>query len=206
MKIGNIEGNEIIGSPSEVGVSAVVFQGKGNKLVIGEKVRFTDVRIRFVGSNGTLIIGDGAVIRGMFGVYENCTITIGEGSRFNKPVALITGEGRSITIGKGCLFADVRFRTTDFHSVIDRKTGKRLNAAKDIVVGDRVWIAEECRVYKGVTIGEGSIIGAGSLVLKDVPAYSLAAGVPAKVRRKEITWDAKLLATDEDELDLPLGK
>ncbi len=54
---------------------------------------------------------------------------------------------------------------------------------KEIVVKDKAWIGMGCIILKGVTIGEGAIVGAGSLVTKDVPDWSVVAGSPAKVIR-----------------------
>lgn len=48
-------------------------------------------------------------------------------------------------------------------------------------IGENVWIGEKVSIMPGVTIGEGCIIGANSVVTKDIPPYSVAAGVPAKV-------------------------
>lgn len=50
-----------------------------------------------------------------------------------------------------------------------------------VAIGDNVWIGEHVCILSGVTIGEGSIIGANAVVTKSVPAHSLAVGVPAKV-------------------------
>lgn len=51
----------------------------------------------------------------------------------------------------------------------------------EVRIGKNVWIGEKSTILPGVTIGEGSIIGANSVVTKDIPAYSIACGVPAKV-------------------------
>ena len=55
--------------------------------------------------------------------------------------------------------------------------------AKPIVIEKSVWIAANVTIIGGVTIGENSVIAAGSVVTRDVPANSLAAGVPARVIR-----------------------
>lgn len=52
---------------------------------------------------------------------------------------------------------------------------------KDVVVGNDVWLGANVVVVPGVTIGDHSIIAAGAVVTKDIPAYSIAGGVPAKV-------------------------
>lgn len=55
---------------------------------------------------------------------------------------------------------------------------------KPIIIEDKVWIGINCIILKGVTIGEGSVIGAGSVVTKDVPAWTVVAGNPARVCKK----------------------
>ena len=52
---------------------------------------------------------------------------------------------------------------------------------KPVTIGDDVWIGRRAMIMPGVTIGRGCIIGAGAVVTKDIPDYSIAAGVPAKV-------------------------
>lgn len=55
---------------------------------------------------------------------------------------------------------------------------------KKVIVGNDVWIGERVMVMGGVTIGNGAVIGAGAIVTKDVPPYTIVAGVPAKPIRK----------------------
>lgn len=59
----------------------------------------------------------------------------------------------------------------------------------DLVVGNDVWFGYNCLIKNGVTIGDGAIIAAGAVVVKDVPAYAVVAGNPAKVVK--MRFDAK---------------
>ena len=64
----------------------------------------------------------------------------------------------------------------------DRFQFPSLNKSKGIInIGNNVWIADNVTLLSGVSIGDGAVIGAGAVVTKDIPAYSVAAGVPAKV-------------------------
>ena len=191
MDITNIDGNEVIGKATESGICKVQFNGTGNKLVIGSSVRLTGVAIVFGGSNSVIEFGDGSRLRGTFVADDGCNIKIGQRTKFNKPCRLHAAEACNIAVGNDCLFANVRFRTSDSHSIIDLGTGQRINAASDIVIGNKVWAAENVYIYKGVTVGSGSVIGAGAIVVKSIPENCLAAGIPAKTLKTNISWDEK---------------
>lgn len=62
---------------------------------------------------------------------------------------------------------------------------------KPIEIGDDVWIGHGCIVRSGVKIGEGAVIGAGSIVTKDIPPYAVAVGSPAVVIRQRFTPDER---------------
>jgi lipopolysaccharide O-acetyltransferase len=59
-----------------------------------------------------------------------------------------------------------------------------LDSDKKVIIGDNVWIGQQVSILPGVTIGEGCVIGANSVVTKGIPPYSLAAGVPARVLKQ----------------------
>lgn len=67
---------------------------------------------------------------------------------------------------------------------------------KDVVIEEDVWIGCNCTILKGVTIGRSSIIAAGSLVIKDVPSYSIVGGIPAKVIKMK--WTDEEIKIQED--------
>ena len=64
--------------------------------------------------------------------------------------------------------------------------GKDDSAA--IAIGNHVWIGCKSTILKGVTIGDGSVIAAGSLVNRNVPAHVLVGGVPAKILKENVDW------------------
>lgn len=91
-----------------------------------------------------------------------------------------------IEIGKNTKIAAFCF-ITDFNHKFDDQTkilAEQGYATKPTIIGNNVWIGTHSIVLSGVTIGERAVIGAGSVVTKDVPAYSVAVGNPAKVIKK----------------------
>lgn len=86
--------------------------------------------------------------------------------------------GDNVKIGGGVLLID-----TDCHPVdyVVRRTSNEETCSAPIVIKDDVWIGAQCIILKGVTIGARSIIGAGSVVTKDIPSDCIAGGNPCKV-------------------------
>ncbi len=85
-----------------------------------------------------------------------------------------------VYIGEGSAFSFENMIITATH---DPKDYQRI-IAEPVMIGKNVWITSRCIILPGVTIGDNCVIGAGSVVTKDIPANSLAAGNPAKVIKK----------------------
>lgn len=85
-----------------------------------------------------------------------------------------------IRIGDGTHFSIDNMVITSHH---DRKDFNKI-IANPVIIGKNVWISTRCTILEGVTIGDNSIIGAGSVVTKDIPANCFAAGNPARVVKK----------------------
>lgn len=81
------------------------------------------------------------------------------------------------------------------HSMNARQRAQGISTSKPINIGNDVWIGANATICPGVSIGDGTVIGAGSVVVKDIPAGVVAAGNPCKVMRK-ITDNDKI--KDED--------
>ena len=85
--------------------------------------------------------------------------------------------GAHCNIGSHTIIID-----NDFHR-LDPERRNEMPDSAPIILEDNVWIGVRAVILRGVTIGAGSVIAAGSVVVKDVPARTLAGGVPAKVIR-----------------------
>lgn len=140
-----------------------------------------DLRLgKHVTMHGTTSIGGSKVFR-------RPRLTIGDrthvGSQFTASV------GADITIGNDVLIANrVNLFAYDGHPLDMVKRAQNLPAApetsKPIVIEDNAWLGSGVFVMKGVRIGRGAIIAAGSVVTRDVPPFCIAAGNPAKVVRR----------------------
>lgn len=88
-----------------------------------------------------------------------------------------------ITIGKHCFIGPNCGMYTAIHPIVAKERNQGLEMAKPITIKDNVWIGGDVTILPGVTIGEGSVIGAKSLVTKDIPANVIAVGNPCRVVR-----------------------
>jgi acetyltransferase-like isoleucine patch superfamily enzyme len=108
-------------------------------------------------------------------------VSVGSGSMIGENSFLDGYSG--LTIGRDVLVAHNVSIIAEDHGFATRRTPIRRQpkTTGPIVIGDDVWIGCGARVLKGVTIGPGAIVGAGAVVTKDVPPYSIVGGVPAQV-------------------------
>lgn len=97
-----------------------------------------------------------------------------------------------VTIGRNVLCGPGVAIYTATHSVSLSERGEGYERALPVVIGDDVWLGGNCSIQAGVTIGKGCTIGAGSVVTRDVPDWSVAVGNPARV--------VKTLSQEEREL------
>lgn len=115
-------------------------------------------------------------------VFENGKLELGSGF-FNSNVKIRCKN--KIRIGKNVAIShDVTIMDSDAHNI----SYDGYLMTKPIIIGDKVWIGSRVLIMKGVNIGDGAIIAAGSVVTKDVPPNSMVAGVPANVIKDNIKW------------------
>lgn len=137
-------------------------------------------------AKGNIIVEDWVVLWSVFqrtilSVHANATLRIGSRSRINGAhivVKSFMSIGKNVRIAPYTLLMD-----SDFHDIHEHSSEGQ---SAPITIHDNVWIASRAIILKGVTIGEGSVVAAGSVVTKNVPPYTMVAGTPAKVVKELI--------------------
>ena len=134
----------------------------GGRIVLGERVRIISQITR-----AELAVGHGA------------RLEIGARTFLNYGCSL--GATQLIRIGERCLIGNyVNVIDSNFHDLAHRD---RLPESKPVIIEDDAWLGTRAIVLPGVHIGRGAVVGAGSVVTEDVPAWSVVAGNPARIVR-----------------------
>lgn len=117
-------------------------------------------------------------------IFTGRNLTLGDDVDLAKGVLVTTDGGVSIghrtLIGYGTSILSANHK-------IPAKPGRIFDAGHEkaeVIIANDVWVGANCTILPGVTIGEGAIIAAGSIVTKDVPPFSMVGGVPARVIRE----------------------
>lgn len=130
------------------------------------------------------------VARSEFVTSRHGRLTIGDHVYINYGAAIAAHRlitiGSHTLIGTHCIIMD-----NDYHHV-DVTERRCMPESQPVIIGDHVWIGARVTILKGVTIGEYAVIGAGSVVTRDVPPLTLVAGVPACPIRQITTSDTML--------------
>ncbi len=127
-------------------------------------------RVRFVGKPWAtqLTVEKGAVLE----IGDNTFINAGVGIAARHRVSI----GANVKIGPRTSILDSTYHQLDVND--------DPSSSRPIVIANNVWIGTRCTILPGVTIGENSVVAAGSIVNKDVPKNVLVAGIPAKIIRE----------------------
>ena len=161
-----------IGKGSNLYGCRVVSKGEGS-IIIGQNCILRNCTFGFYGSSGKIVLGDESKIN----------------ARHDARTGLYVKDGTSITIGVRSLFSNsIEIATTDWHRIVDAEE-HALNENRDVIIGNHVWVCRRVLIGKGVTIGNDSVVGAGSIVTKSFPEdHLLIAGNPAVVKKQHIGW------------------
>ena len=140
-------------------------------------------------------VGEGVQIRAPFRCEYGTRVSIGARTFMNYDCLML--DVAPITIGSACQIATrVQFLTAT-HPVDPEPRRIGWESGEPIALGDNVWLGGGVVVCPGVTIGDDTVVGAGAVVTRDLPAGVVAAGVPARVLRE---------IGDEDRVDFPRSR
>ena len=132
-------------------------------LALRIKALLFGVRLRTYAPTARIELEEGVQLSGTAITARSCTISI----------------GKDTMVGPNCVITD-----SDFHAHWPAET-RHIEPAfeldRGVSIGANVWIGMNALILKGVTIGDGAIVAAGSVVVRDVPPKAVVAGVPAKV-------------------------
>lgn len=167
--------------------------GKDNLIRIGKETKLHGTVFHIKGNQNIIEIGDNCTIgKGCSFWIEanNAKIIIGNGTTFVQHIHFnAQEEGMQINVGSSCMFSNhIVVRTSDSHPIYDIETGERINPAKNVTIGNNVWVAPDTKIMKGACIGDGCVIGSNSMVNKVIDANTLAVGTPARVAKTNIRW------------------
>ncbi len=137
-------------------------------------------------------VGEGVTVKPPFRCDYGYRTAIGDRTFINWDCSLLDGGG--IEIGGHCQVAPRVQLTTATHPIDPGPRRDGWESAAPISIGENVWLGAGAIVGPGVSIGADTVVGAGAVVLRDLPAGVVAAGVPARVIRE---------ITDADRVDVP---
>ena len=187
------ENNLIINHDADLSRVEFNIQGHHNVIIIHQGVKFAPLSFNLYGDHHKIVIGEGCQFNGPSAIWaedQSCFISIGAASTFEGVHFSATEPGSKLLIGNDCMFSyDIDIRTGDSHSLVSAETGLRYNYAKDIQIGDHVWIASHCILTKGVQIPSNCVVATGSMVNRAFSEENtVIAGRPAQVVRRKINW------------------
>ena len=137
-------------------------------------------------------VGDGVVVRPPF-YCEYGAVSIGDRTFVNVDAVIL--DVAPVTIGAACQIATKVQLLTATHPIDPEPRRIGWEYAEPITLGDNVWLGGGAIVCPGATIGTDTVVGAGAVVTKDLPAGVVAAGVPARVLRE---------IGEQDRVDVPV--
>lgn len=168
--------------------------GNNNQIDIGDNCYLYNVKFYIRGNNHKISIGNNVLFHHGSSIWfeDKCgSLAIGDNTTFEDVHIAVTEPNSTVRIGNDCMFAyDIDIRTGDSHSIIDLKTNKRTNFAKNVSFGNHIWVAAHCLILKGCSIPDGCVVATGSVLTKSIESTdTVVAGNPAKIVKNGISWE-----------------
>ena len=143
--------------------------------------------VRILRKNCSIQLGDKVLLHrqvklSAWGTGKHATLSIGNNVAIGDRTEIHAGD--YISIGNGTIISwDCCIMDRDYH-----KLESETEVLKPVIIGENVWIGCRVLILKGVTVGDGAVIAAGSVVTSDVPAGAVVGGNPARILKEDVRW------------------
>ncbi len=167
--------------------------GNNNTIIFEEGCDLGQLKVFVAGNNNRIIVSNNCTVKSVIFWIEdnNCEIFIGENTTIESADFSVSEDESKILVGSDCMFSsNVKIMTGDSHSILDENY-VRINHAKDVVIGNHVWIGAEAVILKGSNLEENCVIGTRTLVTGSFASGKLICGSPAKIIKNNINWDRR---------------
>ena len=163
---------------------------KSTKFYIAKSAKIVACRIEVRGKNNIVKIAEGVKLRDVHLeiIGEDCCICIDRNSTIGHQSYLSAkGQKIKLQIGEDCMLSrNVKVMTSDGHPLfVDEKV---INEAQSIKISNRVWLADNVTLLKGVSVGEDAVVGINATLTHTIEAGAVAVGNPAKVVKTGVRW------------------
>lgn len=169
----------------------ITIHGNNNTLIFPKKAKANKLTVYIRGNYNTIQIDELCYLAEaeLWVEDNNCTLRIGKGTTIEQAHLAVTEDNSKLIIGEDCMLArNIEIRTGDSHAIYDIESNMRINTAKDVVIEDHVWVGSGAKILKGSILNAGCIIATGAIVTGEVPANTIASGIPAKIIKENIRW------------------
>ncbi len=185
----NIGKNVLFGKNCEISM------GYNSQIWIGADCSFGDHTEISVWDHSKLIIGNHCTFGKNSLISSDGYVKVGNENWFGFNTYLTSGDQGRIYIGNDCLFSNgIKIRPDAGHTLFDVEEDKDFKELhlNQIRIEDHVWVGLDVIILGDAEIGNGSVVGAGSLIKKIYPGKSVIAGNPARIIRRNILWDKEV--------------
>ncbi len=177
----------------------IKFAGKNNRIIINDNVKLGNLSIDFACSDGLFEIGYHETYRPFIGsirIGQDSRVILGDNVSTTGKCFITAAEGSEVIIGNDVMIAkEVEIKGDDAHPIFDVATERRINTSRGIRIGSHVWLAQRAAILDGSRIGDGCVVGFGSIVKGKFPNNCVIAGVPARIMRRNIAWERSHLCS-----------
>lgn len=168
-------------------------------------VKFGIVQVGYIDNNGNFKEHCSLNIQGSIIIHGTGMHAFGGGLRLkvNKGAVVEFGNNfgvsnyarinvaKRVSIGNDNMWSyEVNIMDTDSHPIFD-ETGKHINPPKEVCIGNDVWLASKCTILKGVTIPDGTVVAAGSIISKSIQDTNCIVTSGSKIIRRNVRWARK---------------